>query len=307
MNQFKRFPLFLSLFILVFFSGCNRESSQIMPFYTSDLNFTFTQTDYFLPHNLFFNYMNTVRRINPNVPYSSRETLRLLSARNIRSNILQVNSMFFHSDIMGVVIQINNQRTFNRFYNRFQENPSVSRRDFARLLRHEYNVYVTINSFSFISENYISLYENQSYRGQQLQPLSAGNLEFFRSDTFDNNMNAFSRWIRRSMWEDLNSTIVYGGDTFTIYTFNPANNLPVVNRIRNVTPVEPSSNVFLTRTGEFTFEPAYDEADFRTVQNNDGSLDIMFEEDGITQGIRVFLSGATTRIDHSRRVVPGSM
>jgi len=296
----------LTILFLILFSGCNREVSRVLPFYTSDLTFTFAQTDYFMPHDLFFSYMNTVRRINPNIPYSSRETLRLLSARNIRSNIIEVNSMWFHSEGMGIVIQISNQRTFNRFHNKFSENPRVSQRDFQRLLRHEYNAYITFNSFSFISQGYINLLEDQFYRGQALQPLSAWNLEFFRSSTFENNMRVFRRWIRRAMWQDLNSTIIFENDTFTIYTFNPANNLPTVNNIRAVVPVEAGSNVFLTRTGKFTFDlEYYNGHDFRTVQNNDGSLDIMFEDEyGLLRGIRVFLTGTTTYISNARRVLP---
>jgi hypothetical protein len=61
----------------------------------------------------------------------------------------------------------------------------------------------------------------------------------------------------------------------------------------------------MTRTGNLTFQypPNSRRAGLHT--NIDGSVDIMYEDiNGRLQGTRVFLSGATTQIDLSRRVIP---
>ena len=252
---------------------------------------------------MWIDYINAIRRFDPNMRYG-REILETLSVRNIRSSIIEVNSMHFQSDTMLFFIQFHNRRAFNRFYRRFSENPSVSRRDLARLLRHEYAFSLIPYDFSGNSENYIWLYDSHVYRGVTLSRIIPENVAFFQSDLFPRNMNLFATWVNEERWYDLNSTIVSHGDAFFIYVFDPSNSLPVVHNIISVMPDAPGSNVFVTRTGFFTFNPP-GVVPFETLRNDDGSLDIIYAgDDGTARGVRVFLSGAVTRIDRHRRVIP---
>jgi hypothetical protein len=123
-------------------------------------------------------------------------------------------------------------------------------------------------------------------------------------------MNVFTTWVTGEKWNDLNSTMVNKEGHMFIYTFDPSNNLPVINDITKVELIDPKTNKYITQTGFYIFENPDSKTEIENFYNDDGSLDIMYkiparEESGreIISGTRIFLSGAVTAIDGTRRVI----
>jgi hypothetical protein len=88
-------------------------------------------------------------------------------------------------------------------------------------------------------------------------------------------MDVFAAWVTGKKWNDLNSTIIRKDGRMSVYSFDPSNNLPVVNDITKVALINPETNTCITQTGFYIFENQDIEMEIEKIYNDDGSLDIM--------------------------------
>jgi hypothetical protein len=212
--------------------------------------------------------------------------------------------MYLQSENLYIHIQIPNRETYDKYRAGYNANPSVSKNDFIELLKFDYAAEIVPKySLLVITENFIKSYETSIYKKKPLHHLSTENAEYFLSDAFAIDMDVVSAWVHKKMWNDLNSVIIRKDDRLAIYTFDPENDLPVINKTNKVVLIDPESHIYMTRTGNYTFNKPDGAVITESFENKDGSLDILYISNGETRGIRIFLTGATADINEHRRVI----
>jgi len=206
MNHKKSYYIFL-IFLIAILCGCaGKDISQITAYHTGDLKLNVGRTDYFIPEDTYYKYINTLRNFNPNAEYQ-KDILKDLSAKKIKSQIREVCSLHFGSDLLSIYIQFPNRKIFNKFVNKLKINSFISKKDFKKLLQYEYSFSVNSTGFGWNSDNYISLYENSVYKGEVYHHLSDENVRYFFSENFKTNMDVLSIWIKEKKCNDPNSTL----------------------------------------------------------------------------------------------------
>jgi len=219
MNYKKNYYIFF-IFLSVVLCGCTGNNiSQITAYYTGDLTLNVGRADYFIPESTYYKYVNTLKNFNPNTEYH-KDILKDLSAKKIKSQIREVCSIHFSSDLLSIYIQFPNRKTFNKFVNILKTNPYISKKDFEKLLQYEYSFSVNSTGFGWNSDNYISLYENSAYKGEPYHHLSDENVRYFFSDNFKNNMDVISAWINEKKWNDPNYTMELVDGIYRIRTID---------------------------------------------------------------------------------------
>jgi hypothetical protein len=298
--------LFFLAIITVIVCGCGNDqnASAVLNYFTHDLKFVASEENYFLPQAAYDNYKRTYMEFNQNAAYD-RKILRVLSCKGIRSAIREVCSMYFQSENLRIHVQFPNRKTYEKYLARYNANPSVSKNDLTQLLTFEYAAEVlAMDSLLVFTDNFVKLYQNSVYKQKPLYHLSADDAEYFLGDAFAIDMDVAAAWVRKKMWDDLNSVIIRKGDRLSIYTFDPKNDLPAKNKIDKVALIDPESHTYMTGTGSYTFNKTDGTEIIDSFENKDGSLDILFQNaNGKTEGIRIFLTGATANINEYRRVI----
>jgi len=218
MSRKNIYPIIPCICIAAFVCCCaGNDVSQIVAYHSSDLKLNFSQTDYFIDENTYYNYINTLRKFNPNTEYH-KDILKDLSAKNIKSRIREVCSMHFGSNLISIYVQFPNRKTYNKFLNKFKGNSLVSKKNFAKLLKYEYSFSVNSTGFGWNSDNYIRLYENSAYKGEAYHHLSEENARYFFSNNFTMNMDAISAWVKEEKWNDPNSAMQIIDGIYSIHT-----------------------------------------------------------------------------------------
>lgn len=304
----RSFGVFFFFLILITAAICgcgnNQNASAILNYYTHDMKFVGSEENYFLPQAVWDNYRRTFRGFDQNAEYG-RKILRILSCKGIRPEIREVCSIYFSAENFHIQVQFPDRKTYDTYCAKYKENPSVSKDDLVEFLKFEYAAeIIPRDSLIVITDNFIKTYENSTYKKKPLHHLSKDNAEYFLSDAFAIDMDVVSAWVRKKMWKDLNSVIIRKDERLFIYTFDPNNDLPAENEIKKVVLIDPESRVYMTRTGNYTFNKPDNAVIKESFENKDGSLDILYQDgNGETNGIRIFLTGSAVDIDEYRRII----
>ena len=180
--------LFLVLLTAAVFAGCgNRDVSEILKHHSPDLRFNFAQQDYYLPFDTYKNVFNAVRAASLGIEFPNVDT-EGLSGKKILSQILNVYTMGFLSDSLSIVFQFPDLNIYNEYYNKFRENPFISRDDFKHILRYEYDAELIKENKSWLSANFNRLNELFVHNGKEYIRLTTSDSRYFLSEEFISDM-----------------------------------------------------------------------------------------------------------------------
>ena len=313
----KWIMLICGLILMAGFFGCvnqsgnqkTRDNKRILDNYSADLSCNFNKAFYFMPLPVHQNFYSAFISFDPSAEYDEA-ILEQFAPDNIRANIHAVYCVFLGSEKMQFVIQLPNRKMYDQYLAKMDNKPIVTKYGLQKLLRFEYAAAFVDEGIELVTDHYVYLGEDALFNGELRYWLSEDYYDYFLGDDFIQDMNVFTAWVHEKKWNDLNSTIIRKDGRVSIYTFDPSNNLPVVNDITKVALVDPATNTCITQTGFYTFEKTDAGMKIETINNDDGSLDILRKKADsrrpgreIITGTRVFLSGAVTEIDWSRRVL----
>ena len=267
-------------FIFVFgFFSCKKpaqkeiDNALILENYSDDLQFSHYESLYFIPGSRHYDFYAPYKSFNPSFEYDE-SLLEIFDPEFIRSNIIELYSIYFTSEKIPGMIQFPNNEIFDEYIVKFEKDPMVTKEVLEELLQYEYSIFVIETGLGIETENFISTDAYSPYQGGPRYWLSDENLAYFLGDDFIYEMDILSAWVKEKKWNDLNSTIYRLDRYMNVYTCDPANDLPVINDIKKVQPAAGRPNTYTTQTGSYTFTPPASEIE--TFENSDGSLDLMW-------------------------------
>ena len=313
----KRLIIIFSLLVLVMvgFLGCGNQKSkgrdikQILDNYSDDLSYNFNERLYFMPLPVHQNFYSAFLSFDPSAEYDE-DILEVFSPDYVRSNIHEIYCVFLKSEKIPFIIQFPNRKIFDKHLAKLEKEPMVTKNTLKKLLQFEYAVAFADEGIELVSDNFVYIQEDALINGESRYWLFEDYYAYFLGDDFIRDMNVFAAWVTGKKWNDLNATIIRKDGRMSVYTFDPSNNLPVVNDVTKVALINPETNTYITQTGFYIFENPDIEMEIEQIYNNDGSLDIICKKTGpnrpgreMIKGTRVFLSGAVTEIDRNRRVL----